>query len=140
MDNKKKILVPAVKAIIQRGEKFLLIKQELPEKIVWDLPGGKVDYGENPYKTLEREVMEEIHLSIDIVKPLGFFWFFRTDGTQVICTTFLCTPKSNEIDLTKNPADENVTDYRWVTKDEFLSGDYTAAHDNDSMKKLFALL
>ena len=138
MENKTKRLHPAVKAIIQRGEKFLVIKQEFSDKTVWDLPGGKVDYDENPYKTLEREVMEEIHLSINIVKPLGFFWFFRFDDSQVICTTFLCTADDYDIDITKNPADENITEYRWVTKDEFLSDEYKVSHD--SMKKLFALL
>lgn len=128
---------PAVKAIIQRGEKFLVIKQELPDKVVWDFPGGKVDYGESPYDTLIREVKEEIHLSINIIKPLGFFWFFRQDKDQVVCTTFLCTA-DGEIDLTKNPADENITEFKWITKDEFLSDAYTVSHD--SMKKLFALL
>ena len=129
---------PAVKAIIQRGEKFLVIKQKLPDKIVWDLPGGKVDYGESPYDTLVREVKEEIHLSIKIVKPIGFFWFFRQDKDQVVCTTFLCTTNNYDVDLSKNPADENITEYRWVTKDEFLSDEYKVSHD--SIKKLFALL
>ena len=129
---------PAVKAVIQRGKKFLIIKQELPGKIVWDLPGGRVDYGESPYDTLVREVKEEIHLSINIVKPIGFFWFFRQDKDQVVCTTFLCTADNYEVDLTKNPADENITEYRWVTKGEFLSDDYEVGHD--SMKKLFTLL
>lgn len=129
---------PAVKAIIQRGERFLVIKQEFADNIVWDLPGGKVDFGESPYETLMREVNEEIHLSINIVKPLGFFWFFRKDGDQVVCTTFLCTADDYEIDITKNPANENITEFKWVTKDEFLSDEYTVGHD--SMKKLFALL
>ncbi len=129
---------PAVKAIIQRGEKFLVIKQEFADKVVWDLPGGKVDFGESPYDTLVREVNEEIHLTINIVKPLGFFWFFKNDGDQVVCTTFLCTANDYEIDITKNPADENITEFKWVTKNEFLSDEYKVGHD--SMKKLFALL
>ncbi len=129
---------PAVKAIIQRGEKFLIIKQELLNKIVWDLPGGKVDYGESPYDTLVREVKEEIHLSVNIIKPIGFFWFFRQDKDQVVCTTFLCTADNYNINLSKNPADENITEYRWVTKDEFLGDDYEVGHN--SIKKLFALL
>lgn len=93
---------------------------------------------ENPYDTLKREVMEEIHLSVEIVKPLGLFWFFRYDGDQVVCTTFLCKPLDNAIDITKNPADENITEYRWVTKDEFLSEKYNVGHK--SMKQLFKSL
>jgi len=133
-----KKLHPAVKAIIQKGEKFLVIKQGFSDNVIWDLPGGKVDFGENPYYTLKREVMEEIHLSIEIIKPVGLFWFFRHDGDQVVCTTFLCKAEDNEIDLTKNPADENITEYRWVTKDEFLNEEYNVGHE--SMKQLFASL
>ncbi|MFA5925723.1 MAG: NUDIX hydrolase [Parcubacteria group bacterium] len=129
---------PAVKAIIQQGERFLVIKQEFAGRTVWDLPGGKVDFGESPYDTLAREVREEIGLSVEIIKPVGFFWFFRHDGDQVVCTTFLCTANNYDIDITKNPADENITEYKWVTKDEFLGDKYTASHD--SLKKLFALL
>ncbi|MCK4744468.1 NUDIX hydrolase [Candidatus Parcubacteria bacterium] len=131
-------LHPAIKAIIQQDEKFLVIKQEFFGKTVWDLPGGKVDYGESPYETLTREVMEEIHLSVKIIKPLGLFWFFRCDDDQVVCMTFLCTANNYDIDLTKNPADENIVEYRWVTKNEFLSDEYKVAHN--SIKKLFTLL
>ena len=132
-------IYPAVKAIIQQDEKFLIIKYEFSNKTVWDLPGGKINYGESPYDTLIREVKEEINLSIKIRKIFGLFWFFRKkDKDQVICTTFLCTTNNYEIDLTKNPTNENITEYRWVTKEEFFSNDYEVGHD--SMKKLLALL
>ena len=133
-----KKLHPAVKAIIQQGKKFLVIKQEFKNNVIWDLPGGKVDFGENPYATLTREVREEIHLSIEIIKPIGLFWFFKYDGDQVICTTFLCRADNYDIDITKNPADENITEFKWVTKDEFLSEEYNVGHK--SLKQLFALL
>ena len=47
-----KKLFPAVKAIIQQGDKFLVIRQEFNNTHAWDLPGGRVDFGEpvrNPY-------------------------------------------------------------------------------------------
>jgi len=65
----------AVKAVIQRDDKFLIIKQKLFNKIVWDLSGGKVEYNESPYDVLICEVKEEIGLFIEIVKPIGFFVF-----------------------------------------------------------------
>ncbi|MFP4514734.1 MAG: NUDIX hydrolase [Parcubacteria group bacterium] len=128
---------PAVKAIIQRGERFLVIKQKISDMDTWDLPGGKVDYGESPYDTLVREVKEEVNLSVKILRPIGFFWFFRQDKGQVICTTFLCSA-DDEIDLTKNPTGENIIEYKWVTKDEFFSDKYVVSHN--SIKKLLDLL
>lgn len=128
---------PAVKAIVQRGERFLVIKQKISDMDTWDLPGGKVDYGESPYDALVREVKEEVNLSVKILRPIGFFWFFREDKNQVICTTFLCSA-DGEIDLTKNPTNENIIEYKWVRKDEFLSDEYVVSHN--SIKKLLDLL
>lgn len=128
---------PAVKAIILDGDKFLVIKQIVGDLTIWDLPGGKVEHGESPYDTLKREVKEEVNLDIEIVKPVGIWWFFRIDNNdQVVCTTFVCKPKTNDIDLTKNPAQENINEFKWVTKDEFLREEYKTSHE--SLKKLIA--
>lgn len=116
---------PAVKAIIQKDKKLLVIKQELNNFTVRDFPGGRIEYGENPYDTLLREVKEEVNLSVKIVRPLGLCWFFRKDnGDQIVCTTFLCKTTDDSIDLTKNPDTEKITAYRWVTPEELLSDEY----------------
>ncbi len=128
---------PAVKAIIQNNNKFLVIKQIVGNSIIWDLPGGKVEYGESPYDTLKREVKEEVNLDIEILQPIGIWWFFRIDNNdQVVCTTFVCKPRTNDIDLTRNPAQENISEFRWVTKDEFLGDKYPTSHE--SLKKLIS--
>ena len=76
---------------------------------------------------------------VKIIKPLGLCWFMKKkDNSQVVCTTFLCSAQNYDIDLTQNVGDENITEYRWVTKDEFLSDDYEVGHE--SMKELFDLL
>lgn len=105
-------LHPAVKAIILKGNKFLVIKQKFSQKTVWDFPGGRVGYGESPYQALKREVKEETQLSINIEKPLGLFWFFRHDDDQVVCTTFLCTTDSTQVDLSQNPSSENIVEFK----------------------------
>lgn len=98
-----------------------------------------MDYGENPYDTLKREVMEETHLSVEVVRSLGLFWFFRRDKNQVICTTFLCKTHDISADIDKNPADdEDIIEYRWVTKEEFLDTTYNVSHD--SLKELISVL
>lgn len=128
----------AVKAVITNNEnKLLAIKQIIGDFIVWDLPGGKVEHGENPYETLIREVKEETYLDVTIKKIVGIWWFFRTklDNHQVVCTTFLCSiDNSNNVDLTKNPADENISEFKWVTKEEFLTAAYPVS--NESLKQL----
>ncbi len=71
-------LFPAVKAIIRKDGKFLVLRQRVGNLDFWDLPGGKVDYGESPYETLKREVREEVGLEVRTMNPVGMWWFFRT--------------------------------------------------------------
>ena len=53
----------ALKAIIEKDGKILIIKRSEKEdyfKGIWDLPGGKISFGEEPYESLKREVKEVI--------------------------------------------------------------------------------
>lgn len=129
----------AVKALILRGDRFLVIKQNLGEGYgsVWDLPGGRMDYGESPYDTLRREIQEEVCLEVGEFMPVGVWWFFRKhDKNQVVCSTFICEAKDGKVDLNQNPASESIEKFSWVTKEEFLERDYPVSHE--SLKKLVA--
>jgi len=119
----------AVKAVIMQDKTFLLLKLTVGDREIWDLPGGKIAYGESPYETLLREVQEEVGLHIEIIKPLGLWWFYRIrDKGQVICNTFLCKPITKEINTERNPSQlEKVATYIWITKEDFLKGDYTVS-------------
>tara|TARA_Y100000310_G_scaffold258293_1_gene266658 strand:+ start:227 stop:451 length:225 start_codon:yes stop_codon:yes gene_type:complete len=67
----------AVKAIILKEGKFLLLKQETNNKTHWELPGGKMQYGEKPEEALKREVKEETGMEITIEKECGCVVFFK---------------------------------------------------------------
>lgn len=110
----------AMKALIERDGRFLVVKQQFSGGDYWDLPGGRVEHGETPLETLHREVKEETGLEIEVQKPAGVWWFFRQDGNQVVCMTFFCQVKSGRVTINQNPADENISGFRWVTKKEFL--------------------
>jgi len=130
-------VIPAVKAIIAKDKKFLIIKYIKKNFVIWDLPGGRIKYNENPYDTLTREVKEETHLNIKIIKPIGIWWFFnKFIKKQVVCTTFLCESKKIKIDLTKNPEEDEIhTEFKWVTKNDFIKN-----HTKDVDKSLIDLI
>ena len=124
-------VLSAVKALIKDGDKFLIIKQIVKGQTFWDFPGGRVEYGESPSDALIREVKEETGFEIEIGKCLGVWWFFRgLDNDQVICNTFLCQIKNKmQVDLSNNhQPEEIVTEFKWITKEEFLAGDYPGSH------------
>lgn len=64
MDLENKITRFGVYALVKEGSKFLLIeKKSGPYKGLWDLPGGKIEFGEEPQETLQRELKEEVALA-----------------------------------------------------------------------------
>ena len=115
----------ASKAVIVKDGKFLVLKQSINGQSFWDLPGGKIEFGESPEETLRRELMEEVRLEVNVHSILGTFHFFREkDNNQVVCITYLCTPQGDSVDITQNPGEDDITEYRWVSKNEFLSGSF----------------
>ncbi len=124
-------VVVSAKAIILNDDKFLVLKQSRPGMSYWDLPGGKLEYGETPEEAVIREVKEEVDLVVMPIKLIGTWWFFSpVNKYQVICLTYLCEARDFGIDLTKNPADETIKEYAWISKDEFLTGQFPFLHES----------
>ncbi|MFZ5376928.1 MAG: NUDIX domain-containing protein [Patescibacteria group bacterium] len=134
-------VISSVKALLSHKGKFLILKEELQKGDVWDLPGGKIEYGESPEEALSREVKEELDLSIKIKTSVGVWYFFsQANKHQVICHTFLCETVDDEIkiDTSKNPADENFTELKWMTVSEILNNSEIVL--TDSLRKLLSNL
>jgi len=130
------IVQAAVKGLIVKDGKFLILRQKLKSgKIFWDLPGGRIKYGEDAAESLKREILEEINIDTEVGKPIAVWHFFWDDDkkVQVVCITFVCRPKTAkmaEINLKKNPDnEENIVDVNWFTPDEFLKNSGKAVLD-----------
>ena len=54
----------SVKGLHVQNDKILLVKEPLELSGQWELPGGGLDFGENPREGLEREVEEEMKLDV----------------------------------------------------------------------------
>ena len=121
------IIRPAVKAIIMRENKFLILKDSSSN--LWTLPGGRIEFGEKPDEALAREVLEETGLEITIGEQAGSWHFIATkDNEERVLTNYLCKEIGGKFRLSK----ENVQ-ARWVTPREFLMDEYKVPHP--SLKK-----
>ncbi len=130
----------AAKALIQQNGKYLFLRETFLHGDEWDLPGGKIEYGESPEVALHREIKEEVDLEVTIDGYAGVWWFIshKTEN-EAVCSTFFCSIKgSDRIDMTKNPADEHFEEYKWMTIDEAIKN--TDAKLVDSLRDLLQKL
>jgi 8-oxo-dGTP diphosphatase len=57
--------------IFDRQGKLLLIHRNTPKRTQWELPGGKVDAGEEPEDAAVRELKEELGVTVRLLKKAG---------------------------------------------------------------------
>jgi len=111
------IIYPAIKAIVKRDDgKVLIMRRSMDEdhaKGLWDSPGGKIEFGEDPIECLKRETREEAGIEIEVIKPLKAWSFLKNPETQIIGVTMLCKYKSGEVKLS-----EEHTEFKWIEPDE----------------------
>jgi len=108
----------AGKAIIRKDVQILLLQRSSKSGFdpdLWELPGGKIDYGENLVDALEREVKEEVGLVIKIGRPFKT-WHFYKDPFWVTGVTFLCDYISGNVNLSSEHAD-----YVWIDPEEYTN-------------------
>ncbi len=111
----------AMKSLIVREGKFLALELEVGRKKIWDLPGGKVEHGEEPLETLKREAWEESGLKVEPLEAVGVYYFMRlSDGAQVVNTVFKCDAGSQKPVL-PHKENEHIAQMHWFSKEEFLA-------------------
>ncbi|MCL6260989.1 NUDIX hydrolase [Aquiflexum sp. TKW24L] len=74
----------SIKALVlDSSNKFLLVREE---NGLWELPGGGLDFGENPQEGLRRELKEEMALEAKTISdyPSYFFPAINPKGQYIV--------------------------------------------------------
>jgi len=126
---------PAVKAFIVDNNQLFIIKRsdkDVHKPGVWEIPGGRLNKGENPIKGLIRETKEETNLDIEVIKPINIKHFTRDDGQNIEMTVYFCKVLTKNVILSSEH-----TAFEWINVDnakerlnEFFHGDI------DNFKKM----
>lgn len=110
----------AVKALIERDGKMLLLKNGRSDDAFWVPPGGGIEFGESPRKAMKREVREEIGVESVVNEPIGMYYFFYNGGeSQGVLTLYDVNIGNQQIAVGDDTdTDETISDYEWVHPEE----------------------
>lgn len=113
MEQKKSIRVVAA-VLIQGGRLFATQRGYGEWKDWWELPGGKVEPGEQPEAALQREIREELATEIEVGELLTTV---EHDYPQFHLTMhcYACTVTQGQLSLLEHE------DARWLAADELDS-------------------
>ena len=118
LKNNRDICGVTQKAFVFNDEgKFLVLKRtaEAPSKPnKWDLPGGSVDFGENPYESIEREIREEAGIEVEDLEPFDVWGEVDQDNEFWTTIAYRAKVKSGEVKLSYEH-----DDCKWVTSEGF---------------------
>ncbi|MBI4406383.1 NUDIX domain-containing protein [Candidatus Micrarchaeota archaeon] len=77
--------IPLVGGALFKNDKLLVVRRSGDKKHFagkWEIPGGKVEFGEDPVETLKREFREETGLDIGVKAPFNA-WQSADNNTKI---------------------------------------------------------
>ena len=77
----------SIKGVLILEGRVVLVKNPRDE---WELPGGRIDAGEEHAQTLSREFAEELALEITVEAPIDSYLFEVIPGRHVQIVTYGC--------------------------------------------------
>ncbi|MCI0749499.1 MAG: NUDIX hydrolase [Nevskiales bacterium] len=105
-----------VAAVIQRGEKFLLVEERIGDRLVLNQPAGHWEAGETLMEAVRREALEETGWEIKPTSLLGIYEHEPPElGYGFLRFAFNATPVRHDPDRT---LDTGIARALWLTPDE----------------------
>jgi ADP-ribose pyrophosphatase YjhB (NUDIX family) len=77
----------SIKGVVVRDGHVLLLHNERDE---WELPGGKLELGEDPQDCVVREIAEEVGWAVNAGPIMDTWQYHIRDGVDVLIVTYGC--------------------------------------------------
>lgn len=105
-----------VLAIIRDGDRFLLTKRSDPNPLIhgrWQLPGGRVEFGEHPEQAVIREIQEELGILVHIQRFIPYIFHKIDKNWHGVFLSYVCIANNKTIVL-----NEEAHDFKWMSCEE----------------------
>jgi len=117
--------INVVAAVIKK-DNFYLITQRNRDKYMglkWEFPGGMVEANETLKEALNREILEELNIDINIYEKLTEERYEDSE-IKIVLHYFLCSIRDGIINLNEHEAME------WIDKTDFEKYDFVEGDGN----------
>ena len=128
-----------VKGLFVKDDKVLLVKEAPELADEWEVPGGGLDFGENPHEGLIREIKEEMNLDVTSVsKHPMYVWINRFEGCRGMDWYYsvVLAYKIDLADLNFKPTKECV-DMRLFSVDDLTKLGDGLHHQSHKLREIF---
>jgi 8-oxo-dGTP diphosphatase len=113
-----------VAALIVRNPDEVLICQRTkhqPMPLKWEFPGGKIEYGEQPWDALRRELDEELGIDAKIGDEVARIQHHYKNGGAIELRFFVVTEFNRDLD------NRIFKDIRWAKRTDLPTYDFLDA-------------
>lgn len=109
-----------VATLVEKDNKFLLVRECPAEDIVYNQPAGHLDEGESIIAAAIRETLEETAWEVEITGFLGIYRSIAPNGITYLRHGFIAKPI---IFHEGRPLDEPIIDTCWMSYDEVVKNE-----------------
>ncbi|WP_162053873.1 (deoxy)nucleoside triphosphate pyrophosphohydrolase [Pontibacter pamirensis] len=106
-------------AIIEHEGRVLITQrsESMPDPLLWEFPGGKIEPGETEEECLVREIKEELNLYVQPLRHLTSV-LHQTQTKTIQLIPFLCSLRGGDIQLLEHRA------FNWVLPEDLRTYDW----------------
>lgn len=111
------MVVPCVLAIIENEKGQILIgkRKKEPFNGMWDIPGGKIEDGEQVEDAIKREVMEETGFNVEKIQLIDAFHNTGDGKMTELSGLAVCY----KVEVSGSFVPDELEEFYWMPKEEF---------------------
>lgn len=107
-----------VATLVENQGKFLLVKEHIAGRLVYNQPAGHLEADESLIAAAERETLEETGWQVEVSGYLGVYRFIAPSGTTYLRHGFVAKPIAHD---PQRPLDTGIVEAPWLSYEQILS-------------------